>query len=423
VRVLVGTVEIAGMLPDFADGFRELGHDVTTVVSTRHPFYEHFQYDVDLQSDVLVRRGTRWLNRSMRAMRITKLIAGHDLFVFMWAGGSLRWGSEVPLLKRLGKRIVWVFCGDDVRHSSAYEQEFTSMVLSEDHRERLSNDPLMRPLRDLRLAELYSDLIISQPNQAGLAVRPYNHFFLPVNLSHYMNETPGREVPVIVHAPSAKSVKGTGHILRTLERLKAERRFELRLLDGVSNQQVLSELAQADVVIDQLHLPLHGKLGVEALASGCVLATCNREDYEPMPPNRPIWHIDPENLYGQLLRLLNDRELRVRLAHEGRAYVDRYHAHSDVARRILAAVNAGAAQQYDHYPSFFARSYNLPNSITIPENFKRMTTRIVRRWGLPEGVDPQDMIRRGLMSAKGLQPSEPIPRWRLAALPTEATTL
>jgi hypothetical protein len=37
LRILVGTIEIAGMIPIFADGFRRLGHQVTTAISASHP--------------------------------------------------------------------------------------------------------------------------------------------------------------------------------------------------------------------------------------------------------------------------------------------------------------------------------------------------------------------------------------------------
>ncbi len=413
LRVLVGTVEIAGMLSDFADGFRQLGHHVTSAIATKHPFYPHLKYDVDLEADVFSGSGLKWLNRTARATRILKLILTHDLFVFIWAGSSLRWGTDLPLLQALGKRIVWIPCGDDVRHSLAHRQEFSSIALSADHEERLENDPLTRPLKQLRLIEMYSDQIFSVPNQSSLALRPYHHVFVPVNLAKYNGHVPGRDVPTIVHAPSVKSVKGTELILPVLERLKSEGvSFELRLLHGMSNLDVLTALADADVVIDQLHTPLHGKLGVEAMASACALACGNDEDYEPFPRGRPIWNIDSVNLYEQLRRLLTDREMRVRLAHEGRAYVERYHDHGKVAQRIIERLKDDRTQEYEHYPKFFAERFELPEGITLPKDLQRMTAKIVQRWGLPEGVDPQDMIRRGLMSEDGLERSKSIPRWK-----------
>jgi hypothetical protein len=99
------------------------------------------------------------------------------------------------------------------------------------------------------------------------------------------------------------------------------------------------------------------------------------------------------------------------LAREGRKYVERYHDHVQVAARILDSLNAGQSLKYDHYPEFFVRNFQLPPSETIPEPLKQLTTKIVQRWGLPENVDPEDIVRRDLMSATGLTPHHQIPRW------------
>lgn len=444
MRILVGTVEIGGVIPEFADGFRRLGHQVTTVVHQRNHFYPDIRYDVDINSDVVawpdavaqvksyrLRSICKRVDRSAQRARLLWLIARHDVFVFQWAGTSLTVDNrEYPLIKALGKRIVSIFNGDDVRHSSAYGQQYASLILNksgvalQEIHEPYAKDPLVRPLRNLRQAERYSDLILSQPNQSGLATRPYMHFFVPVDLSKYEGKIPKREIPVVVHAPSVKGVKGTDTIMPVLERLRSEGvPFETRLLHGVPNHRVLFEMADADVVIDQLHFPLHGLFGIEAMASGCALATCNREEHEPIPHNRPIWHIDPGNLYSRLKQLLTDRELRIRLASEGRQHVERYHDHVWVARRTAHSLNSRSLETYDHYPTFFARSYNLPEGVVIPDDLKRVTALIVQRWGLPEGIDPQDMVRRGLMSADGLNRSKPIPRWRLSPSDINAVTV
>jgi hypothetical protein len=430
LRILVGTVETAGQIPDIADGFRQLGHAVTTAVSHRHPFYPHHRYDVEIHKQQI-----HWswkVNHMIQLGRLPPLVARHDVFVFLWGGTSLLVNnSEYPLLRTLGKRIVSIFCGDDVRHPSSFDQQSAFFVkeksavplevLRQLGPEIFKDDPLSRPLRNLRIAERWSDLIISQPNQSGLAVRPYMHFFVPLNLSRYKEVVPARDVPVVVHAPSNMAVKGTDMIMAALERLKSDGvPFEIRLLHGVTSNEVFHELADADVVVDQLHMPLHGKLGIEAMASGCALATGNREEFEPFPPSRPIWHIGPENLYDQLKRVLIDKELRIRLALEGRKYVERYHDHVGVARRIVEHLSIGVLKQYDHYPTFFATNYRVPDGVKIPDYLKRMTAKVVQRWGLPEGIDPQDMIARGLMSAEGLNFAKSIPRWK--TLPSAATT-
>src|SRR6185503_18207923 len=110
----------------------------------------------------------------------------------------------------------------------------------------------------------------------------YMHFYAPINLSRVRAKVPGREVPVVLHAPSRRDIKGTAEVMRALDELEREGvRFERRFLEGRPNPEVLREVADDDVVIDQLHLPLHGRFGVEAMAAGCALATCNRADWEP----------------------------------------------------------------------------------------------------------------------------------------------
>lgn len=421
MRVLVGTTEIGGMIPLFADGFRRLGHRVTTVIRTRHALYPDINYDVDIEEG----------GRLRRALRLVQLIAQHDIFVFQWAGATLRWCSELPLLRRLGKRIVFAFVGDDVRSSLAYEQEAAAFyspeqrcfVLSPDHQDRLKNDPITRSLGSIRVAEWFSDLILSVPCNSGLAVRPYNHFFVPIDLTEYNGPIPARDVPIVLHAPSVKSVKGTDWIIPVLDRLKAEGvQFEFRLLHNTPHPQVMEELINADVVVDQLFFPLHGKLGIEAMATGCALASSNIEDYEPFPPNRPIWHIDPGNLYDQLKTLLTNRELRIDLARKGRSYVETYHGHTKIAESIIDALDSSERQTFDHYPKFYAERLQLPAGLVLPEELKRLTARIIQRWGLPENVDPRDMVERGLMSNDGLVSSEKIPRWKVEhSLPTAVT--
>jgi hypothetical protein len=113
---------------------------------------------------------------------------------------------------------------------------------------------------------------------------------------------------VVVHAPSSHAKKGTAIILTGHEKLSAKGvRFDLRVLSEMTNQQVLEALVDADVVIDQIHVPGGGKLTLEGMACGCAVASAVREQLEPYFSLRPIWKIDPENIEQQLEQLLTDK--------------------------------------------------------------------------------------------------------------------
>ena len=422
-RVLVGTVETSGFIPDLADGIARLGHEVNTVMCVGNDNFPTHRYDFDVGEEVfdvawpalfdevsrLKRSPPRPRPDAPGLERLRWAIAHHDVFVFVYAslwhdrrGPASQYGAgrEYAWLKRLGKRVVSFFVGPEARHAAAYDQEMArlgggSQAMSQEL-PRWADVPVSRTLRNLRRAERYSDAILSQPNQAGLALRPYTHLSMPVDLSGFTPEIPGREVPVVVHAPSSRNIKGTAHILAALDALRAEGvRFELRLLDRVDNAQVRAALREADVVIDQLHLPLHGRLGVEAMAAGCALVTCDRADFEPLPPSRPIAHIDPECLRDSLRRVLTDRALRVALAREGVAYARQHHDHVVAAARIFHALDGAPP---DHRPMFFARHFRMPDGQRLPRAMLRMSDEVVMRHGLPHDADIDDMVVRGLLS-------------------------
>lgn len=423
MRVLIGTTEISGLSPHLADGFERLGHDATTAMCFASESFANLLYHLDIGEDtrrVDWREVRCWFRkRSFRLpdtvtprhsslKRILWLIENHDVFLFtftsLWHDRHLRpyWrgiGRDFPLLKSLGKRVIAYFLGPEVRNAEAYEQQTSHLGLGHLRLRdvaRWGRDPLRRTLRNLRRAELHADLIVSQPNQASLALRPYHHLDVPLALDGIECNIPGRRVPVVVHAPSSKSIKGTGAILEALDRLRARGvAFELRLLDQAPHAEVMAALRDADVVVDQLHLPLHGKLGVEAMASGCALASCDVPELEPIPARRPVWPIDRRSVEAQLERLLTDRSLRLRLAERARSHVERHHDHVRVVQRLVEALEGKVP--CDHRPTFFAQHYRLPPGERISRAMKGATRRIIERWGLPEGVSPASLEARGLM--------------------------
>lgn len=71
MRIFIGTIEIAGQIPQFALGFRALGHEVTTGTQLGHSY----KFDSSLTYDVQVDLA----NPSQAA----SIIANHDVFLFL----------------------------------------------------------------------------------------------------------------------------------------------------------------------------------------------------------------------------------------------------------------------------------------------------------------------------------------------------
>lgn len=400
MRIFIGTTEIGGQIPLLAAGFRALGHEVTTGVHVGHCY----KFDTTLVYDMQVN-----LSDHAQAARI---IDAHDVFLFQFGQSLLRGNTDYRLIKRAGKKIISLFNGSDIRYWPLYERQFGvdyRTLSGEELPAYWSPETLPAVMGTLRRGEMYADLILSVPNQSVLAVRPYNHFFYAADIARYRFNVPAREVPVVVHAPSKMQTKGTARILAALDALKAEGvAFDLRLLHDVSNAEVLDALVDADCVIDQIYLG-YGFFATEAMASGCAAATGHFSQQEAFATLRPTHPLHIQNLVEDMRKLLTNRDLRVRLAHEGRAHVETFHNNVCVCRRILEGLDAGEGGVHDYYPRYYACEGVLPEGVHIAQKYLKMTSDVVARYGLPQDADPVDMTLRGLLTPQAL--ARDIPRW------------
>ena len=398
LRILIGPKEIGGQIPDYAAGFRALGHQVTTVIREHNPMFRELEYDIDLSQ-----------NRDPAF--IARLIDEHDVFVFQFGETLVPGSVDLPVIRNAGKAIIAICNGDDIRHSSAYYQEFG--VPPEVHGEFYMKDPLLRPMHTIRLMERYASLVVSVPNQSGLALRPYMHFAYVIDLSLYTERITDREIPVVVHAPSDRACKGTREILESLDRLAARGvKFELKLLEKVPNAVVRETLRDADVAIDQLYVS-YGKFAAEALASGCATACITYPDIESFAHVRPLHHIDAADIDTQLEQLLTNRTLRRSLAERGRSHVEAVHDRTVVCKRLIDALGAAidGSLRYDYYPTFFAERYVLPPTVELPRYQRLLASEIIAEHGMPAGTDARLLARRGLVDTLMLAGETPVTTW------------
>ena len=423
MRILVGTMEICRHIHDLGDAFRKLGHEVDTVVAGLNPFYQDLPYDRVINPQAHHQQLTNIVRNPVGALvqlsdellEFRRYLVDYDVYVFQFGQSLLPMNQDYPILKQLGKKVISLFNGSDIRHwsaaepvAAAYGYQIPDMCREEPYRN------LNARLTNLRMAERYADAIFSLPFQSELAVRPYWHFFLPVNMEVYGHAIPARDIPVVVHAPSRRSFKGTDVFLATLDRLRDEGvQFELKLLEGVPNPEVLRTLVDADVVLDELNSPHYAMLALEGMATGCAVVAGSDFGYVPVQGESPIVNVRPHTLYEKLKELLTNKELRLDHARRGRAFVEQTHSHLDVAAGMLSKLGP-RDDYYDYYPSFVTRSYRLPDNETVPDLLRSMTTQIIQRHGLPTGVTIQSLAERGLIAAEALNPAKPLLAWQPA---------
>lgn len=349
LRVLHAPTAVGGHPGGLARAERELGLESTSVSLLPHPF----GHDVDL---VLGRAGDgvarRWGNRARLFERMCRVDVVHFNFgepLFPIPQGirgpkaviarlvALR---DLPVLHRLGKRIVVTFQGSDARQARVGGR------LVEAVPERFTPELDLARQRTIAAFDRYGHAIFFlNPDLAD--VLPERAMFLPYasvdpdewTLTSEASDGP----PLVVHAPSDPRVKGTEQIVAAVSRLEAEGvplRFEL--LHGISRVAVRSALERSAIVVDQLNAGWYGGLAVEAMALGKpVVAALDLRDRPCISPELgrelPVIDASPETLGDRLKLLLTSVDERRRVGAASRSFVERWHDPRKVARTVIEA--------------------------------------------------------------------------------------
>lgn len=352
-RAFLGLTEIAGYYGGLADGLRAHGIDavVCDLSGNLYGFDEGAKPTPVRVAESLARRNAR-ARRSSPLKPVWKALAlgaraplfawaalRFDLFVFGF-GTSFFEQRELPVLRRLGKRVVHVFHGSDSR--PPYLDG--SLMDGRDARECVA---LTRAVKKrLRAIERSVDLVVSNPLSSQLHERPFVSFLaLGVPRRCGAAPPPPTGTPRALHSPSHPAAKGTHEIREAVRRLN-ERGVELELVEltGRPNADVLAAIAECDFVVDQIYgdVAMAGFASEAACAARpAVVGGYGREALEaamcgaPLPPAE---FCEPGDVEAAIERLATDRAHRLRLGTEARAFVAERWAPKDVAGRLLAAL-------------------------------------------------------------------------------------
>jgi hypothetical protein len=362
MRIFLGLTDLANITANYAKGFKALGHQVFSAVWNKGYFYPDSEYDLIIDNR---KPGTKYGNNILAYLKIMAQIAQLakalkcDLFI-MYAPAVLPTHLYYPILKSLGKKIITAFWGSDIRYWYAFAEEMRSLGVQDEvfpffeYARTRSGGSYWDKLRTVKVAEKYSDLIISVPDCAQLQTHPYMRAIVPLDLSEYRFNVPGRIKPLILHAPSVPEAKGTDIILNVIKELKEEGlEFEFQLIEKMPNRKLRELLADSDIVIDQLYSDTTGGLSAEAMASGNAVLTRIMDDYSNALPDCPAVNANMFTLKDNLRKIIWDVDQRKALAYRGRTFVETYNDHIKVCQNLLTWLNQKDDINYDFHPTFY----------------------------------------------------------------------
>ena len=317
MRVIHSPVNVAGGPGAISAGLQELGVDSTLLVFNERPFERGF--DVNLRLRDTSRASSIPFNLPKQLRALAWALPQFDVFHFH-AGLTLAPRRlTLPLLRARRKGIVFQSWGSDLRWRSASEVPYL----------KGAGAVIVGSYQTRRLAPRgpWPEYDVVPP---AIVLRDWEPS--PIE--------PG-DVLRIAHAPSKRAVKGTEAVLAAVESLRARGApVELDLIEGVPNREARLRYAAADVVVDQLGVGWYGMFAIEsmALAKPVVVhldADAAAETEEAFGLELPLVRADEGSLEDVLAGLVEVREQLPELGGRSREYVERVHAHTAVARRVL----------------------------------------------------------------------------------------
>jgi hypothetical protein len=362
-RVFIGLSEVAGYYRGLERGFQEIGVEARFYDESAHPFgYGRVGFLGRLSS--ATRRARAFRGAVPRAvavgfLRALRLVAHVWLFawaairydVFIFGGGStLLRRRELPILRRLGKRIIWVFTGSD--HRPPYLNGMWVRGALENGQARLLRETA-EAVERVRTAERYADVIVAAASSAQFHKRPFVHF-VSIGIATPNHQAIPASATVfhgdgvrILHCPSDPISKGTPLIRQCVDELRAAgREIDYVEVTGRPNAEVLAALRDCDFVIDELYsdTPMAvfateaGVLGKPVVVAGYYARQYER-DLRSLGDIPPTLFCEPDQAGEAIRQMVDDEPFRTELGRRAAEFVSQRWSPRQVALRYLRLID------------------------------------------------------------------------------------
>jgi glycosyltransferase involved in cell wall biosynthesis len=272
-----------------------------------------------------------------------------DIFHFFYDGGFLGKTPlgffEIQLLHLAGKKVVVMPYGSDVAvpthiHSLIFRQGIMRQYKYLGIQEK-------KTMKWIRYFTCYADFIVAclfhletLPAWDLLTTHYYpidTEAWFPIGNDSSHN---GKDGPVtIAHASNHREVKGTDFLIAACQDLQAEGfQVSLRLLEGISNEEVKCRISDSDILAEQF-IHGYGLTAMEGMSLGKpVMSNLSDDHYYQLHRvytglgECPIVNTPIDRVKDNLKMLVTNPALRKKLGEAGRQYVLQYHSYEAVAK-------------------------------------------------------------------------------------------
>ena len=327
MKVLHAPRVIANQSVILAEALRKQRIEAT---SLQYRSLDRDRYSADINIDIRVRKWYQLLKPFFVRLRNFPRFLNFEIYHFHY-GRTLIFGFlDLPILKLLGKKVVFEYHGSDIRNPFGFANSisFTKKI------------GLLVKQASLKIvSRLFVDAeVVTTPDLLEYAPSAN---FIPVAVEdHWLSSQfriPGKNGKIlIVHAPTDRAVKGSDYVVSAVNQLQKEGLpVELDLVEGVLPEEVRKRFEKADIAVDQLLIGWYGLFAVEMMALGKPVVCYIRDDLKKYASDLPIVPANTETLVEVLRKLVQDVKMRKTLGRRGLQFVREFHGSDVVAMRFI----------------------------------------------------------------------------------------
>lgn len=374
MRIFIGLQEIAGYYTNLKKGFDAIGVPATFVNLEGHRFNYGTWYEKNplwansinlfIQKIIipLKRRNSfkriweEYLQVILRIIIFLIVLLRYDVVIFSF-GYSFFGLRDLKVLKKIGKKIIFIFNGSDARPS------FIDGYIMGQRNQFSVQDIFFVKVRKhaLSVIESYADYIIVTPATGHHFTRPFIQFLavgLPFSpkIKRFAKQYKNDKIRIL-HSPSVPLAKGTPIIRGVINNLK-NKGYNIDYIEiaNKTNSEVLEEIQKCDFIIDQVYsdLPLAGFATEAAFFGkpaviGSYYADIIKKDItrEFIPPSA---FCKPEKLQETVEFLIKNAKYRKELGKKAQRFVKQHWTAEKVAKRFIKIIHGKIDKKWVYDP-------------------------------------------------------------------------
>ncbi|MFF0266516.1 glycosyltransferase family 4 protein [Kribbella sp. NPDC004536] len=251
------------------------------------------------------------------------------------------WTTDVPMLDAAGIRHGLVFHGSEIRDPAQHRAQYKYSPFRNPEDELTKRLQAANNLMRQHLEGYRGPVFVTTPDLLEFVD---NGIWLPlaVDVEEFASTQPvlEREVPVVLHAPSASALKGSAYVDPVLTDLDARGLIKYNRVQGLPHAELAEMVKSADIVVDQFLLGSYGVFACEAMAAGRVTVGHIADPVRDLlPAELPIAEATPDNLAEVIERLVAERDTARKIADAGPSYVRDLHDGRKSVAELLPFVN------------------------------------------------------------------------------------